>query len=110
VPAYQWLWSDWDTLHHHYRRYNRSTLRQSLVSAGLRIELLTYANTTLFPLAAAARGVHKLRRTKHETADMKIPPAPVNALFRGVYGFERHLLGRVPLPFGLSVVAVARSD
>lgn len=108
VPAYQWLWSDWDTLHHHYRRYNRSTLQQSLVNAGLRIELLSYANTTLFPLAATARLLHKLRRTKLETADMKIPPAPVNAVFRGIYGFERHLLGRLPMPFGLSVVAVAQ--
>lgn len=108
VPAYQWLWSDWDELHHHYRRYNRSMLRSVLRDSQLDIRLLSYANTTLFPLAAVARGVHKLSKRKHETADMKIPPAPVNAAFRGLYSFERHLLGRLPMPFGLSVVAVAR--
>ncbi|MCS7033981.1 MAG: class I SAM-dependent methyltransferase [Phycisphaerae bacterium] len=110
VPAYQWLWSDWDELHHHYRRYNRRRLGAALRSVGLRIELLSYANTMLFPLAAAARVVHKVRRKKMESTDMRIPPAPINALFRGLYSFERHLLGRVPLPFGLSVVAVARRD
>ncbi|HRK30358.1 MAG TPA: class I SAM-dependent methyltransferase, partial [Tepidisphaeraceae bacterium] len=60
VPAYQWLWSDWDELHHHFRRYNRKMLRDVVASNGLDIELLSYANTTLFPLAAAARGVHNL--------------------------------------------------
>jgi SAM-dependent methyltransferase len=111
VPAYQWLWSDWDTLHHHFRRYNRSTLRGSLEAAGgLEIELLSYANTALFPLAALARMLHRLRGGKIESADMKVPPAPVNALFRGIYSAERHALGRVPMPFGLSVVAVARKQ
>ena len=107
VPAYQWLWSDWDELHHHFRRYNRGMLRKVLSEAALRISLLSYANTTLFPLAAAARTVHKISRKKHETADMKVPPAPINATFRGLYSFERHFLGRLPIPFGLSVVAVA---
>lgn len=108
VPAYQWLWSDWDELHHHFRRYNRDMLRGVVRSAGLSIELLSYANTTLFPLAAAARVVHKVRKQKIESADMKIPPRPVNALFRGLYSFERHLLGRWWMPFGLSVACVAR--
>lgn len=108
VPAYQWLWSDWDELHHHFRRYNRAMLRKVLDAANLKIEVLSYANTTLFPLAAAARVVHKMRKQKIESADMKVPPAPVNATFRTLYSFERHFLGRVPLPFGLSVVAVAR--
>lgn len=108
VPAYQWLWSDWDELHHHFRRYNRPMLRKVLDAANLKVELLSYANSTLFPLAAAARVVHKMRKSKIESADMKVPPTPVNATFRSLYSFERHFLGRLPLPFGLSVVAVAR--
>jgi hypothetical protein len=39
---------------------------------------------------------------------MQIPPAPVNAAFGAIYSSERFLLGRLPLPFGLSVAAVAR--
>lgn len=108
VPAYQWLWSDWDELHHHFRRYNRKMLRQVLHAGRLTIEMLSYANTTLFPLAAAARVVHKIRKKKIESADMQIPPAPVNAAFTAIYSSERLLLGRLPLPFGLSVAAVAR--
>ncbi len=108
VPAFQWLWSDWDELHHHFRRYNRKMLRQVLSTAGLKVELLSYANTSLFPLAAAARMVHKMRKKKIESADMHIPLAPVNATFRELYSFERFTLGRLPMPFGLSVVSVAR--
>jgi SAM-dependent methyltransferase len=110
VPAYQWLWSDWDELHHHFRRYNRGMLREVLNANRLGIEVLSYANTSLFPLAAAARVVHKVRRKKIESADMKIPPAPINSAFGAIYSFERHLLGRIPSPFGLSVVAVARKS
>lgn len=108
VPAYQWLWSDWDEIHHHFRRYSRKSLRGVLDAANLKIELLSYANTTLFPLAAAARMVQRGRGKKHESAGMDIPSPMVNGLFRTIYSSERHLLGRVPLPFGLSVVAVAR--
>jgi SAM-dependent methyltransferase len=110
VPAYQWLWSDWDELHHHFRRYDARRLQKVLVAAGMKIQTLSYANTGLFPLAAAARMVHKLARKKHETADMTIPPGPINGLFREIYSAERGLLGRVPLPFGLSVLAIARRD
>ena len=34
--------------------------------------------------------------------------APVNKLFDTVFGLERSLIGRVPMPFGVSLVAVLR--
>lgn len=36
------------------------------------------------------------------------PPAPLNALLEAVFAAERHLVGRVPLPWGVSLIAVAR--
>ena len=37
VPAFQWLWSDHDVLHHHSRRYSKSTLKEKLDSSGFRV-------------------------------------------------------------------------
>ena len=30
VPAYQWLWSQWDKIAHHKRRYTKNTLKNNL--------------------------------------------------------------------------------
>ena len=104
VPANQWMWSAHDTVHHHFRRYNPASLRKVAGEAGLKVDLLTHFNTLLFPLAAAVRIAGKL--TSREEADDAQPPAPLNAIFTGLFGLERHLIGRVPLPFGVSLAAV----
>ena len=104
VPANEWMWSAHDSVHHHYRRYNRATLGKVAAAAGLRVDMMSHFNSLLFPLAAAARIAGKL--TGRQEADDAQPPAPLNALFKGVFGLERHLVGRVPLPAGVSLVAV----
>ncbi|HWT12184.1 MAG TPA: class I SAM-dependent methyltransferase [Allosphingosinicella sp.] len=104
VPAFAWMWSAHDVAHHHKRRYSRRGLRRVVEAAGLKAERIGYFNSLLFPLAAAARLAGKvLGKTE---SDDKLPPAPVNALFRTLFGLERHLVGRVPLPAGVSLFAL----
>lgn len=107
VPAYQWLYAPRDAYHHHRRRYSRRGLKRLIQQAGYRIELLSYYNTILFAPAAAARLVSRLRG-KEPGPDLSVPPARLNRLAERVFASERRLLGRVPLPFGLSLIAVAR--
>jgi 2-polyprenyl-3-methyl-5-hydroxy-6-metoxy-1,4-benzoquinol methylase len=104
VPAHPWMWSAHDVVNHHQRRYTRRTLRAAVDSAGLRLEMLSWFNSLLFPLAAAARVAGRL--TGREDSDDKLPPAPVNALFERVFGLERYALGRLPLPPGVSLAAI----
>lgn len=104
VPANEWMWSAHDAAHHHHRRYSKAGLKRVIEEAGLRIETISYFNSLLFPVAAAARIVGKLRG-KSESDD-NMPPAPVNAALKAVFGLERHLVGRVPLPAGVSLVAI----
>lgn len=104
VPANKWMWSAHDVAHHHFRRYDRPELRALIGRSGLKIELLSFFNTLLFPLAAAARIAGKIAGKK--SSDDQIPPAPLNRLFTTIFGLERYLVGRVPLPAGVSLVAV----
>ncbi|HEX8641968.1 MAG TPA: class I SAM-dependent methyltransferase [Allosphingosinicella sp.] len=104
VPAYAWMWSAHDVVHHHKRRYSKRRLRAVVDAAGLRANRIGYFNSLLFPLAAAVRLAGKVRRK--EESDDKMPPAPLNALFRTVFGLERHLVGRVPMPAGVSLFAL----
>lgn len=106
-PAYQWLWSSWDERHHHRRRYTLEQFRGLFVAAGLKVELASYANTALFPLAALARLGGRLTG-RGGAGEMRVPPTPLNAALRTAFASERGVQGRLPLPFGLSVLAVAR--
>ena len=105
VPAHQWMWSAHDVVNHHKRRYSKRALRRLLETAPLRIEAIGYLNSLLFPLAVGARLAGRL--TGRDDADDALPPRPVNWAFEKVFGLERYLIGRLPLPPGLSLFAVA---
>jgi SAM-dependent methyltransferase len=106
VPMHPWMWTAHDVVHHHKRRYTARGLREAIEGAGLKVELLSSFNSLLFPLAAAARLAGKA--TGKQSSDDALPPAPVNKLFETIFGLERHLVGRVPLPTGVSLLAIAR--
>jgi SAM-dependent methyltransferase len=108
VPAFPWMWSAHDEVNHHKRRYTRSTLTRVIGDSGMKLEMLSWFNSLLFPLAAVARLAGRL--TGKEDSDDKMPPAPVNALFEAVFGLERYALGRVPFPPGVSLVAIASAS
>jgi SAM-dependent methyltransferase len=106
VPANPWMWSAHDVAHHHFRRYTRAGLRKLFEQAGFDVQLLSYFNSLLFPPIAVARLIGKARGT--DSADDALPGARVNALLNSLFGLEAGLIGRVPMPFGVSLVAVVR--
>jgi SAM-dependent methyltransferase len=105
VPAHQWMWSAHDTVNHHKRRYSKASLRKLIDNSPLRLEALGYFNSLLFPVAVAERMASKARGK--DGGDLELPPAPLNAALKRTFAAERHLIGRVPLPPGLSLFAVA---
>jgi len=104
VPAHQWLWSAHDVVNHHHRRYSKSTLAAAIAKAGLSHNGLRYFNSLLFPLAAAARIVGRLRGK--DDSDDSPPPPLLNAIFERIFRAERHLVGRVPMTPGVSIVTL----
>ena len=105
VPAHQWMWSAHDVVNHHKRRYSQRELRRLIEGSPLRLERIGYFNSLLFPVAIAERMSSKVRGK--DDADLKLPPAPLNSALEKAFAAERHLIGRVPLPPGLSLFAVA---
>ena len=104
VPAHPWMWSAHDEVNHHKRRYTRKTLNAVIADAGLKVELLSWFNSLLFPLAASARIAGRF--TGKQDSDDRMPPKVVNGLFETIFGWERYALGRMPLPPGVSLVAI----
>ena len=105
VPAHQWMWSAHDVVNHHKRRYSKRKLRALIESSPLQLDRIGYFNSLLFPVAIAERMSSKLRGK--DDADLKLPPAPLNTALERAFAAERHLIGRLPLPPGLSLFAVA---
>jgi len=105
VPAHQWMWSAHDVVNHHQRRYSKGGLKRLIDDSPLRLDAIGYFNSLLFPVAVAERFASKLRGK--EEADLALPPAPLNQALERIFAAERALVGRVPLPPGLSLFAVA---
>lgn len=104
VPSGPWLWSAHDVAHHHKRRYTRASLRAAIGEAGLECRLIGHFNALLYPVAVAMRLAKRgLRRGGSDDA---MPGRRLNRALGAVFGFERRLVGRLPMPFGLSIFAV----
>jgi SAM-dependent methyltransferase len=104
VPAHQWLWSAADDALGHQRRYSRRTLEAELSAAGFRTEILTHTFSWL------VAPVWLTRRSDSEGAELGLdrtsPAIELAAIV--LTRAERALIGRMPVPFGTSVMAVAR--
>jgi len=105
VPAHSWMWSAHDVVSHHKRRYSKNSLRRLLEGSPLHVEAIGYFNSLLFPLAMAQRLA--LKMTNAKDPGMGIPPRLVNAVLERVFAAERRMIGKFPLPLGLSLFAVA---
>jgi SAM-dependent methyltransferase len=116
VPAFMFLWSQHDVVLHHKRRYRRRPLQKLLTAAGLQIDWLSYYNTFLFPPVASVRLARRLLPDAkpstdsgdHEADGTTLPPAPINATLKALFAVERHVIGRMHLPIGVSLIGVAR--
>jgi SAM-dependent methyltransferase len=111
VPAHDWLRGAHDRLVHTRHRYSRAEVASKLKVAGFELEYVSWANTVLFPPAVAKRVLE--RNNGHDAAgepDLWQPPEPLNTLLESAVAIESLVIPRrVPLPFGLSLLALARA-
>ncbi len=108
VPAYQFLWSRHDELNHHQRRYRRRSLAAVLQRAGFEIAKLSYYNTLLFPAAVGRKALMRFSRVDGPASHLDEVPGPLNAALRRVLLCEQPLVRHWDLPFGASLICVAR--
>lgn len=113
VPAHPWLFDEMDTLAHHRRRYRLGELREKLEAAGFERVQVRHFMALLVPLLVAARALGRLLRgwfgnaTARRDAELRIVPL-LNPVLLGLLRLEGGLSRLLPLPFGTSLVAVAR--
>lgn len=115
LPAFESLRSSHDEAIHTARRYRRAPLRRKLEAAGFRIERLTYWNSVLFPALALVRWTRRQTRSRRAGAeegvgrsDVEPVPGVLDRMLSATLSVERAWLRLADLPYGLSLLAVAR--
>lgn len=113
--AYPILRGEHDISQEAVRRYTRRRLTEFLTKAGFSIERFTFANTILFPIAAAVRLTSRVlhppaKVTPEESrSDVRAVPGPVNSVLAEILKLEGKWIGRGrDLPYGLTIITLAR--
>ncbi len=116
VPAHGWLWSAADEVLGHHRRYDRRGLRHELDEAGFEPEVITHVFSWLVAPVWLRRRFRSARagggsdgdgaRRAQLGLDATSPLLDRTALV--LTAIERQLVGRISLPLGTSILAVAR--
>jgi SAM-dependent methyltransferase len=117
VPAYKILWSEHDEINLHKRRYKSDELRTLITDAGFQVHRVTYCNTALFLPVLAMRKAKNLLRTFRRArgtvhdgleSDLDEYPGPINSALYWLMKGETRLMRKADLPFGVSILAIAR--
>ncbi|MFH0824043.1 MAG: class I SAM-dependent methyltransferase, partial [Pseudomonadota bacterium] len=106
VPAHPFLFSAWDRALNHHRRYSWSSLTDKALLAGFRTTMTSYWNLAAFFPALVLRGASRMFSIELQAAEFPDVPAWVNDFLKFCGWLEAAIIQRVPLPIGLSLVAV----
>ena len=111
VAAMESLRGDHSVLSREVRRYSRTSLSALLTEAGFSIERITYTNAVLFPAMFVARAIQRLRGLSAEAEadqEIRVPSLPVNLALTAALRLEGWWLRSLDLPFGSSLLCLAR--
>lgn len=113
VPAHPWLWTQHDVALHHKRRYTLKGLRSQVGAAGFRIEIISMYMIPTVPYLLVRGLLDRLARSpkrEHAKSYHAALPWIVNKGLTWWLEAERWLLKFMPLPFGGSILVVAKRE
>ncbi len=106
VPAYQWLWSRWDEVLRHRKRYSKSDLAAVVKKHGFTIVRSSYMYSFLLIPVYIFRKF-KSRKKSYES-DFSTNPTFINTLLTFLSTIERFFVVRGWIPFGTSLILVCK--
>lgn len=108
VPAFWWLWSKWDKILHHKRRYTKKQLEEILTAEGFVIKRNSYIHSFLVLPILMIRKIKQLQK-KSYSSDFQINNALINMALSFVSHLEQMWITRYDMPFGTSILCVAQN-
>lgn len=102
VPAYQWLWSSWDEVLKHKKRYTKQDLGRVVKKNGFTIAETSYMYSFLVLPAFIFRKLKSYKKSYE--SDFSINPPFINFVFTLFSNIERYFVVRGLVPFGTSLI------
>lgn len=109
VPAYSWLWSKWDNVLHHKRRYTKKKLQEVLKNNNFEIIKISYLYSFLVLPVIVIRFLKSKLSKQNYSSDFIVHPNIINYTLIKICDIERLIfMNLFSLPFGTSIVCLAR--
>jgi SAM-dependent methyltransferase len=104
VPAFPSLWTSHDDFNQHVTRFTRRSFDHLASAASMHI----HASCYLFYWTCPAKLVQRMKErvTSTPPGPARVPPAWLNASLLTLCRAEHRVFGRVPMPFGSSLLVV----
>lgn len=110
IPAYQWMWSKWDVVLDHRRRYTKRQIEKLLRNHGFEVIKSTYLYSFLLLPVFIVRKIKNIFFKKTYPSDFKVGLPIVDKVMGHFSALERKLALESSIPFGLSIVVLARKN
>ena len=111
VPAGPYLWSQYDELSGHKKRYTKPHINALVSSCGFHLDYCTYWQTFILPFYWLTRKFAHIAGQKKDLMEhvyLKIPIQPLHFLLYALGWLEVKLLSYMSFPYGASLVVVCR--
>jgi SAM-dependent methyltransferase len=107
VPANMKLWSQFDIINGHIKRYNINEIKDLMISTGFKLEKISYYNSILFPIAYLVRKFNN-RHKSNVYKEIEVPNYFINVIFKYIFMIELYLLRKINFKFGVSILSVGK--
>ncbi|MDP3973560.1 MAG: class I SAM-dependent methyltransferase [Candidatus Daviesbacteria bacterium] len=110
VPAFSWLWSRWDEVLFHKRRYTKENLIRTLENTNLHPLKVTYLYSFLVIPSLIIRKIKGMFFKNNYPSDFRLSNPFFNALLNLMASGEFYLAKHFTIPFGTSIIAIAKKE
>jgi ubiquinone/menaquinone biosynthesis C-methylase UbiE len=109
VPAFSWLWSQWDVVLHHKRRYSNNLLHKVVTRNGLEVLKLSYLYSFLVLPSLIIRVIKSRLNKKSYGSDFSLSNSFIDSILLTLVIIEQSFLKIASIPFGTSLICVSRN-
>jgi SAM-dependent methyltransferase len=106
APALMALWTSHDAFNHHFTRYTKPRLVRLAEENGFEVLETRYLYHWTCPVKLGSAWLERLLPSEPKPA--ALPPGPLNELLYFVTRIEQQTLSRLPMPFGSSLMMIAK--
>jgi SAM-dependent methyltransferase len=110
VPAFPWLWSKWDQVLRHRKRYTQKSLISILLKNNLKVLKSSYLYSFLILPVIIIRSVKSLLFRSNYPSDFKLSSPLINSIGIFFSRIEASIIPIFGIPFGTSLICVAQKN